>query len=195
MIKTIVVALVLILIAGCAAKQDYEQTSVTGIGDLLLSEQDLVQAGLTRDVHDEVLAQLGLDGTNCKTEEQTVFDASGVDYGICSYASSSLNNTQVIIELKKFANASEAKNAYYYDSSHLYSAKGIISKDEYGDQSLFRMNSKDDYMGNLDPADLFYYHLWFIKDAYLIHITSKGSKDAGEMVARIASIIEARFKR
>jgi hypothetical protein len=104
-----------------------------------------------------------------------------------------LNDTEVIIEYKKFAVLADLENTYQYDSSHLYSAEGLISENQYGDQSKFRMNNEKDYGGDLNPKDVYFYHLWFTKDEFLIHITSKGSEDAKEYSMRMADKILSRF--
>ena len=96
-----------------------------------------------------------------------------------------MNPTEVIMELRKFTNAEDLNNSYQYDSSHLFGAKGLISEDDYGDQSRFRVNSDDDYGSEYNPPGVYFYHLWFTKDKFLIHITSSGSEDAEDYIAKM----------
>ncbi|MBU0472314.1 MAG: hypothetical protein KKF89_00395 [Nanoarchaeota archaeon] len=186
----IILAILLILIGGCSTVQDLpsEPTiktthTILEIHELVLNEQDL--------------QQLGIEGneTNCKTEEQTAFDLSMVQYSVCSYIISNLNDTQVIIELKKFTNSSELENAYQYESSHLYSVEGLISENDYGDQSRFRVSNEHDYGGQYNDPNVYYYHLWICKDLYLIHITSIGrSKEAVDYIAKIGRRILSKYE-
>src|SRR3989344_3514725 len=112
----------------------------------------------------------------CRIEEQ---------YSICIYNIPGLNNTQVIVELKKFTNFEDLNGTYHYNSLHMFSSQGLISQNTLGDQSRFRVNNENDYGGNLTPPGVYYYHLWITKSLHLIHVTSSGSnKDAGEHVTR-----------
>ncbi|MBM3309125.1 MAG: hypothetical protein FJY77_02635 [Candidatus Altiarchaeales archaeon] len=188
----LVMGIVVVLLAGC--QQELTTHTISGTQDLVLDEQDLQQLGMTNDADEQNLEQLGLNGTNCKTEEQTAFDLSMVHYSVCSYVINSLNDTQVIIELKKFINSSELDGAYQYDSSHLYSIEGLISENDYGDKSRFRVNNEHDYGGQYDPPGVYYYHLWICKNEYLIHITSGGrNKEAEGYIAKIGQQILTKF--
>jgi hypothetical protein len=210
-ILAIILAILPILIVGCSRVQNLPSGStinitnttntaptISGIQDLMLNEQELQQLGMTSDLNEQDLAQFGItgNGTNCQTDENytNIVDSSPGQYSICFYDISSLNDTKVIIELQKFANYEALNGSYQYGSLHLYSAQGIISENDYGDQSRFRVNNVNDYMGQLNDPNVFYYHLWICKELYLIHITSSGSsKDAKEHVAKIGRQILSKF--
>ncbi|MBN2422254.1 hypothetical protein JXB41_03430 [Candidatus Woesearchaeota archaeon] len=151
---------------------------------------------MTSDLNEQDLQQLGISsGTNCHTEEgySNIADSSLGQYTVCVYYIPSLNDTQVIIELQKFANYEALNNTYQYDSSHLYSIEGLISENDYGDQSRFRVNNENDYGGEFNEPGVYYYHLWICKDLYLIHITSKGTVEAEDDIAEIAQQILSKF--
>ncbi len=99
----------------------------------------------------------------------------------------------MIIELKKFENKEALDGAYQYDSSHLFGAKGLISEDDFGDKSRFRVNSEDDYGAEYNTPGIFYYHLWICKDTYMIHITSGGSEDAKDYISGAGRKILSKF--
>jgi len=190
----ILILLLIIIISGCANQNKPETTTsqqttiptVSGIQELALNEQDLQQLGMT--------SAMSFNGNDCQTEEQTSFSSSPVQYSICNYTINSLNDTWVVIELKKFTNREDLNDTYLYESSHLYSIQGIISENDYGDQSLFRVNNVNDYMGYLNEPGVYYYHLWICKNLYLIHITSSGrSKDAKEYIPKIGLQILSKF--
>jgi hypothetical protein len=157
--------------------------SISGTQELVLNEQDLQKLGMTS------------NGTDCQTEEDysNIVDPSLGQYSICYYNINRLNDTQVIIELQKFANYEALNGSYQYDSLHLYSIEGLISENDYGDQSRFRVNNVNDYGGQYNDPNVYYYHLWICKDKYLIHITSKGSKEAQEYIAKIGRRILSKF--
>jgi len=145
-------------------------------------------------LNEDELQQLGMELNDCRTEESTDIAASPVQYTMCNYSVRSLNDTEIIIELKKFTNREALENAYQYESSHLYSVEGLISENEYGDKSRFRVNHPSDYMGHLNEPGVYYYHLWICKNEYLIHITSKGrSADAASLVSTIGRLILSKF--
>ena len=195
----IILAILLILIGGCALVQDGRiktTPTISGTQELVLNEQDLQQLGMTSDLNEQDLQQLGMsNGTNCRTDEDytNIVDSSLGQYSICIYNINSLNDTWVVIELQKFANYEALNGSYQYDSQHLFSIQGIISENDYGDQSLFRVNNENDYGGQFNEPGVYYYHLWICKDLYLIHITSKGSKDAGEYITKIGRRILSKF--
>ena len=194
----IILAILLILITGCSTVQDSSSgPTISGTQELVLNEQDLQQLGMTNDVNEQDLQQLGISsGTNCQTDEEysNIVDSSVGQYSICSYIINSLNDTQLIIELEKFANLEALNGSYQYDSLHLYSIQGLISQDDFGDQSRFRVNNVNDYGGQYNDPNVYYYHLWFTKDLYLIHITSSGrSKEAKEYIAKIGQRILSKF--
>lgn len=132
-----------------------------------------------------------MTSNGCRTEDyETGPSSSLAQYSFCNY---SLGDTEVIIELKRFTNPEDLNGSYQYDSSHLYSAEGLISEDDYGDMSRFRVNNENDYMGHLNPPGVYYYHLWITKDLYLIHVTSKGTVEAEDSIAEIGQAILSKF--
>jgi hypothetical protein len=154
---------------------------VAGTQELLLNAQDLQQLGMT-------------SNTDCQTEEQTSIYSSQVQYSICNYTINSLNDTWVVLELKKFTNLEDRNGTYQYESSHLFSVQGLMSENDYGDQSRFRVNNVNDYGGQYNEPGVYYYHLWICKNEYLIHITSKGrSKEAVDYIAKIGRQILSKF--
>lgn len=176
---TIILAILLILIGGCSIKTTH---TISGIQDLALNEQDLQQLGMT--------------GHDCQTDEEytNIVDSSLGQYSFCNYTINSLNDTEVIIELQKFANLEALNGSYQYDSSHLYSVEGLISENDYGDQSRFRVSNVNDYGGQYNDPNVYYYHLWICKDKYLIHITSNGrSKEAVDYIPKIGRQILLKF--
>ena len=192
--KKLLILLVLmsvIVISGCVNQQMTTTTStipttISGIQDLALNAQDLQQLGMTQ-VWNE---------TDCQTQESytNIVDSSLGQYSICNYTINSLNDTWVVIELEKFANYEALNGSYQYDSQHLFSIQGIISENDYGDQSLFRVNNVNDYMGHLNEPGVYYYHLWICKNLYLIHITSGGTEEsAKEYIPKIGLQILSKF--
>ena len=199
----IILMILLILIGGYSKVQESPSLpiietnlTVSGIHDLVLYDQDLQELGIARDINEEDLQELGITGgTNCWTDEaySNIVDSSIGQYSICAYLIPSLDDTQIIIELKKFANKKALNGSYQYDSSHYFSVEGLISENDYGDQSRFRVNSEHDYGGKFNEPGVYYYHLWFTKDLYLIHITSSGREDAKEYISEIAQKILSKF--
>src|SRR3989344_5081746 len=167
--KALFVILVLfVFIEGCTRVQDLPTISETS--ELILNVQDLKQLGMTGD---------------CKTEGYETDEYSSLaQYSFCSYNITSLNDTEVIIELKKFTNLNDLNGTYQYESLHYRSAEGLISKNDYGDQSRFYVNNENDYGGQYNDPNVYYYTLYITKDEYLIHITSKGSKEARGYIAK-----------
>lgn len=178
----IILAILLILIGGCSTVQNGRTTpAISGTQDLVLNEQDLQQLGMSI-------------GTDCQTDEEytNIVDSSLGQYSFCNYTI--LDDTEVIIELQKFANYEALDGSYQYDSSHLYSIEGLISENDYGDKSRFRVNNENDYGGQFNEPGVYFYHLWICKNEYLIHITSNGrSKEAGEYIAKIGRRILSKF--
>lgn len=173
----IILTILIMLIIGCSAAQDKE----IKIDELMLNEQDMLQIGI-------------INNAGCQTEEQTSFSSSTVQYSVCYYNISSLDNTEVVVELKEFTTFEDLNGTYQYDSSHLFSVQGLISENEYGDLSRFRMNNENDYGGEFNPPGIYYYHLWICKDKFLIHITSGGSKDAKEYIVKIGEKMLEKFE-
>jgi len=185
--KKLLILLVLIfviVISGCVNQTT--TITVSGTQDLVLNTQDLQQLGM--------MSAMSYNGADCQTEEQTSFSSSRVQYTICNYTINSLSDTWVVVELKKFTNREDLNDTYQYESHHLFSVQGIISENDYGDQSLFRVNNVNDYMGHLNEPGVYYYHLWICKNEYLIHITSGGrSKEADEYIIKIGQQILSKF--
>jgi hypothetical protein len=207
--QAIILAILLIFIAGCSKVQEppvppinttptiNTTHTISGIQDLSLNEEDLEQLGMAPDRNEQDLQELGIDnGTNCRTDENytNIVDSSQGQYGMCVYTISSLNDTQVIIELQKFTNYEALNGSYQYSSLHLFSVEGLISENDYGDQSRFRVNNVHDYGGEFNDPNVYYYHLWICKNEYLIHITSKGrNKEAVDHIAKIGRLILSKF--
>ncbi|HIH04835.1 TPA: hypothetical protein HA281_02810 [Candidatus Woesearchaeota archaeon] len=176
----IILAILLILIGGCSTVQDPPSGptiktthKISGTQELVLNEQDLQQLGMTS------------DGTDCQTEEyQTNGYSPLAQYSFCNYTINSLNDTQVVLELQKFTNVEDRNGTYQYSSLHLRGFEGLISENDYGDLSRLYVNNE---------STVYYYHLWIGKDEYLIHITSKGTKEAGEYIAKIGRRILSKF--
>ena len=181
-------AILLMLITGCSGVQDSQPThTVSGVQELLLNNQDLEQLGMISGGDEEQLGILELtkDNSYCRTESYNTSEYSSLEqYSTCSYTITGLNDTHVIIELKKFTNLHDRDGSYQYESLHLRGLQGLISEDDYGDMSRF--------YGNNESA-IYYYHLWIGKNEYLIHITPKGSKEAKEYVENIGQLIMSKF--
>ncbi|MBI4144620.1 hypothetical protein HY493_00245 [Candidatus Woesearchaeota archaeon] len=167
----VILTILLIFIAGCA--RDGGPTTVhaiSGTPELVLDGQDL--------------QQIGIAGT-CRTEEyQTDEHSPLAQYSFCNYSINSLTDTEVVLELKKFTDFEDLNGTYQYESLHLRGFQGLISEDGYGDLSRFYVNNE---------STVYYYHLWIVKNEYLIHITSKGSEDAGEYIEDIGRRILSKF--
>jgi hypothetical protein len=199
----LILVILVVIFGGCSTVQDSPSGpkiktnhTISGTQELVLNVQELQQLGLTNDVNEEDLQQLGMsNGTNCRTEGDysNIVDSSMGQYSICIYNIDSLNDTQVVIELQEFANKEALNGSYQYSSSHLYSIQGLISENDFGDQSRFRVNNVNDYGGQFNPPGVYFYHLWICKDLYLIHITSGESKEADEYIKKIGSLILSKF--
>ena len=72
--------------------------------------------------------------------------------------------------------------------------KDITSGKTLEFQNSVIVNNENDYGGNINNApNVHYYHLWFTKNEYLIHITSKGSNEAEGFITKIAQQILSKF--
>jgi hypothetical protein len=180
------------ILSGCS-KEIPSSNVISSANDLILSVVDLQQLGMVSD-H---LQQLGMNSTNgsdCQIDVfQTSVDSPLAEQSICSYIIASLNDSEVVIQVEKYANPDALNNSYQYSSQHLRSVNGLLSENDFGDLSRFYVNSVDDYGGQFDDPSISYYHLYICEDVYLIHITSKGSKDAKEIVARTGRLILSKF--
>jgi hypothetical protein len=177
-------ALVILLafIAGCLAEKN-ELSKISGIQELAPNDRDLLQLGMAA------------NGSNCQAEEYETGEFSLLaQYSICHYTIDKLDDTEVVIELKKFSNTHDLNGSYQYESSHLSSSKGTISRDTFGDQSRFSKNHEEDYGGEFNEPGMHYYHLYFTKDIYLVHITSGGrSEEAKDYIANMGELILSKF--
>lgn len=182
----IILVVLLIFTGGCLTGEDGGKTApaISGTLDPVLDEQDLQQLGMT------------VSGTGCRTDEgySNIVDSSTGQYTFCNYTVDALVDTSVIIELQRFANREALNGTYQYNSLHLFSVEGLISENDFGDQSRFRVNSEKDYGGEFNEPGVYYYHLWICKDEYLIHITSGGrSEEARDYIAETGRLILSKF--
>lgn len=186
-IALIIGVIVVLTLMGCSQDNITPITelgsSISGTQELVLNEEDLLQLGMIS------------NGTDCQIYEYQTDENSPPEKDVtCFYTIPDLNNTEVIIDLKKFANLSDLNGTYQYSSQHLFSADGLISENSFGDQSRFRVNSVNDYGGQFDDPNVFFYHLWICKENFLIHITSKGSNDADEYITDMGDQILSKFE-
>ena len=150
---------------------------------LFLTPQDLVQLGLVT------------NETNCTVDSyETSVDSPLAQNGMCTYYINNLSGSQIIIQLYKFADPTNINYSFQYNSGHLQGAKGIISLNTFGDQSRFSKNSPDDYGAEFNKDNTSYYHLWFTKDLYMVHVTSKGVPTDGDYVQNISRLILSKFE-
>ncbi len=173
-------AILLVLLGGCTGPATKATNTISGTRELVLNEQDLQKLGMT-------------SSGDCQTEEyQTNANAPLAQYSVCNYTV--LNDTQVILELQKFTNLEDLNGTYQYSSLHLRGAKGLISQNDFGDQSRFYVNNEDDYGAQYNEPGVYYYALYIAKDEYLIHISSAGrSKEAVDYVAKMGRQILLKF--
>lgn len=179
----IFITIILVVIAGCSQEKNDDKTvTVPRIQELLLSQQDLSELGMTT------------NGTDCIIEEfqTSEFSPLGV-YGTCFYTITK-DNTEVVIEYKKFSNKDDLNGAYQYESSHYRSVEGILEQDTYGDQSKFYVNNENDYGAEFNPPGVYFYTLYFTKDEFMVHVTTKGKKEeTKEDIANIGRVILSKF--
>jgi hypothetical protein len=148
-----------------------------GILDLMLNEGELQELGMRSD-------------EECNIEDYQADEYSPLtQYSFCRYMLEELDDTEVIVQVKTFSNLHDRDGAYQYDSTHLFSQEGLIGEDEFGDKSRLRVNHEKDYGGQFNDPDITYYHLWICKNEYLIHITSKGSREAKVYIGRMGEVI------
>ena len=176
------VLVLLLFVGGCAgiAENQVEQGSAAvAIQELMLTDDEIVQLGMTRN--------------DCQTEEYQASEYSPVtQYSICFYTIIR-DDTEVIIELTEFSNPEDLNGTYQYASQHLRSIHGLLSEKDYGDQSRFYINHEDDYGAEFNDPDVHFYSLYICKDLSLIHITSRGTEQAGEDVAAIGRLLMTKF--
>ena len=190
----VILAILTALVVGCSTADTIP--TISGTTDLLLNEQELSQLGMSTNLSNDDRQMLGLNDANCRTEQGygNIVDSTEGQYSLCAYTIPSMNNTQVIIEFQKFASQEARDGTYQYDSSHLFSAEGLISENTFGDMSRFRVNNENDYGGEYNTPGIYYYHLWIVKDLFLIHITSKGAEEAKYYLSEAGEIIVGKFE-
>ena len=173
----VILMIIMILIAGCSI------VKISGTADLILDERDLQEIGMRSSEID------------CYIEEYETSEHSPLmQYCFCNFTIDNLNDTEVALEFKKFTNLKDLNRSYQYDSLHYFSVEGLIRENDFGDQSRFRVNNENDYMGYLDVPGLYNYNLWICKDLYMIHITSKGTEEAEDYIAKIGRKILEKFR-
>jgi hypothetical protein len=179
----------LVVLTACTTPTSPEPATVQGTQELILTDDDLTAVGLSpnTDPADNQVLRIP-NGTNCRTETtygKNVTVENGA-YTICTYTADDLNNTEITVETRRFKDQASLNGSYQYESSHLFSEDGLISRDELGDQSTFRKNSDQDYGGANNNESMHYYHLWATKDLYYVHVTSSGSDEARSIVRGVA---------
>lgn len=180
--KLLIITVLLFAVASCTPTPE-ETKIIQEVQGLILNEEDLQEIGMT------------LIENGCLTEEYQTSEYSPLEHlSTCNYTINSLEETEVVVELRKYTNLHDLNGTYQYSSSHLFSAEGLISEDEFGDQSKFRVNSEHDYGGEFNEPNIYYYNLWITKDLYLIHVTSKGSGEAKSYIERIGQRILNKFE-
>lgn len=181
--RIIIILSLFLFIFGCTILEESSiSNSYSNINsiNLLLNETEIYYLGLEK------------NETICNTEEYETSEFSPLKQeSICFYSTE--DGTEIVIQIKKYTNYNDLNGTYQYTSSHLRSSQGIISENEFGDQSKFSSNHEDDYGAEFNEQGVYYYYLWFTKDLYLIHITSKGSEDAKEYVKNIGNQILVKF--
>ena len=183
----VVFSLFLIFFVGCTI------SSIEHVGTPL--NQSDVQKGLeVKDLifSEENLMELGLTGYDCFNEEYETLDSPDT-YCFNNYTIDDLNDTNVFIIFSKYDSFHDLNGSYQYESSHYFSVEGLISENAYGDLSRFRVSNVNDYGGKYNDPNIYVYHLWIVKDLYLIHITSRGSIDAKEYIEESGNQILLKF--
>ncbi|HLC60421.1 MAG TPA: hypothetical protein VJJ52_03245 [Candidatus Nanoarchaeia archaeon] len=171
--------------------------TISGVQELVLNEQDLKQLGLM--TSNRTFGPIVLNGTDCQIEgwvyNQTVYLNNYSTW--CTYTINSVKDTEVTIHyIGKITNPEDLNGTYQYNSGHYVSSKGIISENDFGDQSKFHVNSDEDYGAEFNKPGIYYYHLWFTKDGYLIEISNNGTKEGNktkEYIAKIGRQILSKF--
>lgn len=180
--KLYILMIILVFIAGCSQAPESETiTKTQGIKELVLSEQEIQQLGL-------------VSTDDCNIEEYQTSESSPLgQYAICFYTITK-DDTELVIEFKKFSNLKDLNGAYQYESSHLRSSEGILEENTYGDQSKLYVNNENDYEAEFNPPGVYFYTLYFTKDEYLVHITTKGTnEETRDDIENIGRVILAKF--
>lgn len=188
--KLIIVALLAftLVFAGCQSvtqpvTPSDDTSKVTSVKDLQLTQSELTDLGLVGDTA----------GCSFESQEMSEYSTRG-EYSMCTYYVGDKNGSQIITELSLLADYGNLNGSFQYNSGHLQGAKGIISLNTFGDQSRFSRNSYDDYGAEFNKDNTTYYHLWFTKDLYLVHVTSKGVVSDKDYVESIGRQILSKFE-
>lgn len=186
----------IVLAFGCSDAQKDENQEYTSTylennetEDVITGTKDILP-----DTYDLKLLDMSKNGTDCKTQEHETNDRSPLaQTSRCHYNINEFNDTTISVILKKYTNFEDLNGTYQYNSMHLRSKDGLISENELGNMSRFSMNSESDYGGEKNEKGIYYYHLWIVHEPYLIHITSKGKKEAEEYVKSTGKLIVSKF--
>lgn len=179
----IIVAILAVILVACTATNKPNDNKTLSNEEILLNSQELEQIGINQ------------NSTYCNTEHYETSESSSLEqYSFCQYNISEIDNSEIVIQLSKLTNHNDLNGSYQYQSSHLFGSEGLISRDSYGDQSVFRVNSEDDYGAEFNNPNITYYNLYFTKDLFLVHITSKGSEDAREYIENLAQGMLGKFE-
>ena len=207
----IFLSIFLVLIVGCSTVQNPPSgqlnttnttttntaNNITGIQDLTLNARDLEQLGIKSDLNEQDLARYFINGsgTNCQVDPDytNIVESSQAQHSSCLYSIDTLPNTTIVIELTKFKNMTDLNGSYGYSSSHLFGAKGLISENDFGDQSRFHVSDPSDYGGEFNKPNEYYYNLYFTKGLYLVHVTSGKDKEAKDYITKIGRQILSKF--
>ena len=168
--------ILLIFLVGCTAQQTKtEVKKVTTAKDLIPSKEEM---GATTEL-------------NCTNEVYNTTEFSPLaENTLCMF---NINNSEFYLEIKKFSNQNDLNGSYGYNSAHLFGGKGFLNHTTYGDQSRLHVNAGDDYGAEFDPKGVSYYHLWFTKDLYLVHVTSKGVESDRASIENIGHLVLAKI--
>ncbi|MFT4303956.1 MAG: hypothetical protein ACMXYG_05290 [Candidatus Woesearchaeota archaeon] len=181
----IILMLSFIFILGCNSIQNNDLEvgyEITSINNLLLDEKDLVELDIS------------ILNSDCEVNVYETSPTSPLEQDYMCYFNINSYDSEVIIQIQKFTNLDDLNGTYQYSSSHYRSAEGLISENEYGDMSRFYRNSEKDYGAEFNDPDVYFYHLWIVKDKYLILVTSKGSEEAKDTVEAIGLTILSKFE-
>ncbi len=189
-LSILAILLLAVFIVGCQSTPQTTPTpvsKVTSVSNLLLTYSNIESLNLVSND----------SGCIIQVQEQTEYSPRG-EYAMCTYYVNNFSGTQVIIEFSQFADENNLNGSYQYNSGHLTGSKGIVALNTFGDQSRFSHNSDDDYGAEFNDPNITYYHLWFTKDLYMVHVTSKGAtanKEVDEVaISNIGKKILSKFE-
>lgn len=176
----VILAILLLFIVGCIQAQENEISSVSGIQELMFGSEDLITLGLT-------------SSDVCEMEEHEIGPSAPLAQSSTCFYTVTRDNTEVVVQLEKFTNPEDLNGAFEYRSSHYRSSEGLLSENDYGDRSRFYVNNENDYGAEFNEPGVYFYSLWIVKDAYLMHVTSKGTEEAREDVSSMGLAILSKF--